>query len=108
MIDAKFDSVGDLLVEDSAFNGLVWIEINPDRKLITFKTWDHAPPVDGQLDALRWVNGANERLELVQFHFAEGKVWGYHWMSYDDGLSIRQLVKTLHYFDKAFKEGHDG
>jgi hypothetical protein len=105
MIDAEFDSVGELLVEDPAFSVPVWIEINPDRKLITPKTSDLAPPVNGQMEALRWVNAANEWLELVQFHFEQGKVWGYHWMSYDEGLSLRQFIKTLRCFDRNFKEG---
>lgn len=70
---------------------------------ITFKTF--APTCKNAVDALRWVNHANERLEHVQFHFAQAKVWGYHWMTYVDGLSIRQLITTLRCFSAGFREG---
>ena len=56
-------------------------------------------------EALNWVNAANARMALVQFHIADGRIWGYHWISYIDGLNIRQLINTLRRFSTGFKEG---
>ena len=105
MIDAKLGQDGSLFVYDTTLSSPVWIEINPNRKRITFKTWDLAPPCSSEVEALRAVNDANAYLELVQFHFDLGKVWGCYWISYVDGISVRQFIKTLHWFDKSFREG---
>ena len=52
-------------------------------------------------------------MELVHFHIAEGLIWGYYWISYEGGLSIRPLINTLRTFRTAFEKavmsetGHD-
>ena len=103
-IDTEFDEEeGGLLVEDT-LDWPVWIAIDPDEKLVILKSCRVADIFANWPEALTWVNAANTRMALVQFHIAAGRIWGHHWMSYVDGLNIRQLIKTLRRFSNGFKE----
>lgn len=104
-IDTEFDEdEGGLRAEDT-LDWPVWIAIDPYEKLLILKTCRVADIFANWREAASWVNAANARMALVQFHIADARIWGYHWISYIDGLNIRQLIKTLRRFSTGFKEG---
>ena len=112
-VDAEMDEDGELLVEETPLEWPVWIGLDRDKKLITLRTCQRCDQFGSSREALMWVNEANARMELVQFHIAEGLIWGYYWISYEGGLSIRPLINTLRTFRTAFEKavmsetGHD-
>jgi hypothetical protein len=70
----------------------VWITINPDRKHLTFSTYDWPPPYKNGADLLALVNALNATSELVKFHVADGNLYGEHMLTYTDGLIVKQFV----------------
>ncbi len=79
------------------------IRIDPDEKLLILSTYGLADDGDRR-EAESRVNAANARTGLVQFHFAQSRIWGRHWISYADSLNVRQLIKTMRRFSTSFIE----
>ena len=102
-VDAEMDEDGELLVEETPLEWPVWIGLDRDKKLITLRTCQRTDQFENWREALAWVNEANARMELVQFHIAEGLIWGYYWINYEGDLSIRPLINTLRTFRTAFE-----
>ena len=86
--------VGGLLYEDT-LDWPIWVWIDHDDRYIILKTCRAADVFANECEAMNWVNTANEQIKLVQFHIADGRIWGHHWISYADGLYIPQLIETM-------------
>ena len=103
VIDFRLDTDGDLYVYDG-LEFPIWIEIEADRKLLklfTFSTIDQDDPGD----LLARVNEMNSQITAVQFHLAEQRIWGHHWLTYDGGLNVRHFIKMIRCFSSAFACG---
>jgi hypothetical protein len=98
------EDVGGLHFEET-LDCPVWIEIDHDDRFIILKTCRVAGMFGNRQEALNWVNAANEQMGLVQFHVADGRIWGRHWISCVDGLNIPQLIETMRRFSASFVAG---
>ena len=102
-IDHEIDDEGDVYITDGVDFPL-WVHIESDRKLLVLFTYC---AVDDQ-PAENWlarVNDMNEKIAVPQFAYRRDAVWGSHWITYDGGFNVRQLIKMLRIFGGAFRAG---
>lgn len=83
---------GTLCVSGTDLPRPVWIAINPDRKHLTFSTYDRPPRYQTEEDLLALVNALNANVEFIQFYVVDGKLFGEYTLTYTGGLIIKQFV----------------
>jgi hypothetical protein len=98
------EEMGGLLYEDT-LDWPIWISVDHDDQYIILKTCRVADIFANGSEAMNWVNAANEQMGLVQFHIADGRIWGRRWISYVDGLNIPKLIETMQRFSASFVAG---
>jgi len=98
------EEIGGLLFEET-LDWPIWIWVDHDYRYIILKTCRVADIFANGREAMNWVNTANEQIGLVQFHIADGRIWGRHWISYVDGVNIGRVIETLRRFSSSFLAG---
>lgn len=108
VIDNHIDSEGDIYVTDG-LDCPLWIEVDPDHKLIGFYTFvafdDEWTGGDKFGRLLLAVNELNANTIVTQFSARGERVWGHYWMTFDTRLDPRHFVKMLRHFAGAFRSG---
>ena len=80
----------------------LWLTVDQDTKLILMFTYIE-PGNEVKFDWLDKVNTLNASITLPQFSFYDGCMWGRYCLTYDGGLCVRHLIKTLRRFAGAFR-----
>ena len=104
VIEYTIDDDGDIYVSDG-LEFPAWISIDEDKKLITFLTF-FDPECVPQNVYFR-INEINKTIVIVQFTWHSNRMWGQYWMSFDDGLNVKHLIKMLRRFTGAYRLGVD-
>ncbi len=111
-IDHDVDNEGDIYITDGVDFPL-WVQIDGDRKFLvmfTFFPTEDEPAADW----LARVNDMNAKISGPQFCYRRDAVWGCYrrdavWgsysITYDGGLNVRQFIKMLRIFGRAFLAG---
>ena len=100
-IDHETEQYGALYVVDAVAFPL-WLTVDQDTKLILMFTYIE-PGDEVKVDWLDKVNTLNASIMLPQFSYRDGCMWGRYYLTYDDGLCVRHLIKMLRRFAGAFR-----
>ncbi len=94
------DQRDDRLYVTDGLDTVCSVMINSDMKSLQFATMlEHKGPTAEKV--INKVNELNGDLVMVRFHqFDENSLWADYFMTYEDGINQRQLVKQLRRFAK--------
>ena len=100
-IDHETEQDGALYVMDAVAFPL-WLTVDHDTKLILMFTYIE-PGDEVKFDWLDKVNTLNASITLPQYSYRDGCMWGRYGLTYDGGLCVCHLIKTLRRFAGAFR-----